>query len=278
MKYLHIIANRAFVFCFCLFCFFSVSQAQKNTDSPYSRYGGILNPQKFNGNFGLGGVGYAWRPYHYKPIIYDSLARSNAKLNDRGTNYINPTNPASFSNISLTTFEASLLSKNIQYTSGTQSRTSSNTQLGHMALALPVSRNIGIGFGIRPFSSVGYNYQFVTSVNGETITNVYEGSGGVNEIFLGVGYQFLNSFSVGVKGKYLFGNIIDDRRIIYGPNSTFFFNTYDQRDILVRDVSFDFGLQYFKLLNKDKRIVVGVNISPVDELNAERSQIIRAYE
>lgn len=278
MKYLFTTANKAFVLCLCLFCLIGETEAQKNTDSPYSRYGGIINPQRFNGNFGLGGVGYAWRPYHYKPIVYDSLARSNAKLNDRGTNYVNPANPASFSNISLTTFEAAILSKNTDYTSAGQNRVGSNTQLSHMTVAFPMGQNAGLGFGIRPFSSVGYNYEFSAVVNGEQVTNSYEGSGGINEIFVGTAFQVFENFSIGVKAQYLFGNIIDDRRVVYGSNSTHFFNTYDQRDLQVRDLKFDFGLQYFKLIKEKNRLIVGLKLAPYNKFNAKRTQIIRSYQ
>jgi len=278
MKYLFTITNRAFVLCLCIFGLIAESKAQKNTDSPYSRYGiGLINQAGFNGNYGLGGVGYAWRPYHYKPQVYDSLARSNAKLNDRGTNYINPTNPASFSNISLTTFEVSMVSRNTEYTSGSQSRTGSSTQLAHMAVALPVGENWGVGFGIRPFSSVGYNYSVNTTVNGEEVVNEYEGSGGVNEIFFGTAYQFKQNFSIGISAKYLFGSIIDDRRVIYN-NGVNFFNTYDQRDLRVNSLRLDVGIQYFKSLSNDRRVIFGLKVSPGDELNAEQSQLIRNYE
>lgn len=279
MKYLFIITNRTFVFCLCFLGFLAENQAQKNTDSPYSRYGiGLINGTKFNGNFGLGGAGYAWRPYHYRPVVYDSLARSNAKLNDRGSNFINPVNPASYSNISLTTFEASILSKNTDYTSGGQSRTGSNTQLGHMSVAFPVGEKWGVGFGIRPFSSVGYNYSVQSSINGEEVNYEYEGSGGVNQIFVGTAVQLSQTLSLGINGKYLFGNLIDDRRVVYGANSSNFFNTYDQRDKRINALTYDIGLQYFKSLNKDRRIIVGVTASPVNELNSERSQLIRNYQ
>jgi outer membrane protein W len=198
-------------------------------------------------------------------------------LNDRGTNYINPANPASFSNITLTTFEAALVSKNTNYTSGAQSRTGSNTQFSHMAVAFPLSEKWGAGFGIRPYSSVGYDYSFSNSLNGNEITFIEEGSGGLNEIFMSIGAEITKNISVGVSGKYLFGTILDDRRVVYGENSTNFFNTYDQRDLRVSDFVVDLGVQYYKEINKTHRIIVGLKASPIDELDAERSQLIRNY-
>lgn len=278
MKYLSTTANKVFTFLAFLLLTISSIQAQKNTDSPYSRYGvGLLNPLRFNGNFGLSGTGVAWRPSQYRPAIYDSLARSNAKLNDRGTNYINPVNPASFSNISLTTFEAALVSRNVAYKSGDQSRNGSNTQLSHMAVAIPLAKKFGLGFGIRPYSFVGYNYSTSGVQNGNELNFVNEGSGGINEIFLGGAYQLMQNFSLGISGKYYFGKIIDDRRVVYTGNSTNFFNTLDQRDTRVSSLVYEIGLQYFKNLNKDYRIIAGAVISPINELQADQSRLMRNY-
>lgn len=278
MKYLFTTASKTLVITISLLFFFSLSQAQKNTDSPYSRYGiGLINTASFNGNYGMGGAGIAWRPFQYKPLIYDSLARSNAKLNDRGTNQINGVNPASFSNISLTTFEAAIVSRNVSYTSGDQSRVGSNTQFGYMSVALPIGEKLGVGFGIRPHSFVGYDYTNTSILNENSITYTNEGSGGVSKVFIGAGYSFLEHFSVGLSGKYFFGKIIDTRRIVYGASSINFFNGLDEREIKVSSVALDFGLQYFKDLNSKYRLIAGVVLSPNDQLNAEQSRLVRNY-
>lgn len=278
MKYLYTTASKTLAISISLLFVFSFAQAQKNTDSPYSRYGiGRINTTTFNGNFGMGGAGIAWRPFQYKPLIYDSLARSNAKLNDRGTNQINGVNPASFSNISLTTFEAALVSRNVSYTSGSQSRVGSNTQLSHMSIAVPVGEKLGVGFGIRPYSFIGYDYSRTSTIQNNTVNYTYEGVGGINEVFVGIGYGFLKNFSVGLSGKYYFGKITDDRRVVYGENSTNFFNTLDERETKVSSVALDLGIQYFKDLNSKYRIVVGALVAPNDQLNAEQSRLVRNY-
>lgn len=278
MKYSYTMASKTLAITLSLLFVFSFAQAQKNTDSPYSRYGiGLINTATFNGNFGMGGAGIAWRPFQYKPLIYDSLARSNAKLNDRGTNQINGVNPASFSNISLTTFEAALVSRNVNYSSGEQNRVGSNTQFSHMSIAFPVGERLGIGFGIRPYSFVGYDYSNTSIVNDNSVNYINEGSGGINETFVGIGYSFLSNFSVGLSGKYFFGKIIDNRRVVYGANSTNFFNTLDQREIKISSLALDFGIQYFKDLNSKYRFIAGALVSPNDQLNAEQSRLVRNY-
>jgi len=282
MKYLFTMANKTFAFTLILLFVSGFSQAQKNTDSPYSRYGiGTLSTAGFNGNFGLGGAGIAWRPFQYKPLIYDSLSRSNANIRDRGSNFINIVNPASMSNISLTTFEFSAVSRSAQYTSNGQSRTGSHTQFGHMSLGIPLGEKAGFAVGIKPFSFVGYDYANRTIIEddgeGEAVNYVYEGSGGVNEIFLGVGYQFLKNFSVGATGSYYFGQLVDDRRVVYDDQSSGLMNSLDERKIIVNSLGYKLGVQYFKHLNDDYRFVAGAAISPVEELNAERTRIFRNY-
>jgi len=278
MKYLSITRINPFTLFIPLLFLSSGILAQKYTDSPYSRYGiGLLNNTSFNGNFGMSGAGYAWRPYQYKPLIYDSLSRSSANLNDRGTNYINPKNPASYSNISLTTFEAGLLSRNVEYTSNGQSRVGSNTQLSHMSLAFPLGEKWGMGFGIKPYSSIGYDYETRDAVNGNDLTYIFEGNGGLNQMFIGTAFEFERNFSVGVALNYLFGSLIDSRRVVYGPNTTNFFNTLDQRITNVDGFNFDLGFQYFKNIGNNYRIIGAFTASPIDQLNAKQSEIVRNY-
>tara|TARA_B110000046_G_scaffold40521_1_gene44891 strand:- start:39127 stop:40473 length:1347 start_codon:yes stop_codon:yes gene_type:complete len=279
MKYLFTMANKRIALTLIFLLVFGFLQAQKNTDSPYSRYGiGTLNTATFSGNFGLGGVGIAWRPFQYKPLVYDSLSRSNANLNDRGSNFINAVNPASFSNISLTTFEFSVISRNAEYTSGNQSRAGSNTQFGHMSLAVPLGEKAGLAFGIKPYSFIGYDYASSDTVNAELLDYSYEGSGGVNEIYFGLGYEFLKNFSVGVTGSYYFGELIDNRRVIYENTSSGFMNSLDERKVRVNSVSYQLGIQYFKHLNEKYRVVLGAVLSPGEEFNAEQSRIVRNYD
>ena len=260
------------------FSLFSFVQAQKNTDSPYSRYGiGNINPVTFNGNFGLGAAGVAWRPFQYKPVVYDSLSRSNANLNDRGSNFINIVNPASISNISLTTFEFAAVSRNAQYNSNGQTRTGTNTQFSHMSLGLPLGQKAGVAVGIKPYSLVGYDYANQDTINSQPTEYSYEGSGGVNEMFLGFGLEVLRNFSIGIKGSYYFGRIVDNRRVTYETQGAGFLNSLDERTTRVNSVAYQVGVQYFKHLNDDYRMVVGVTLSPGDELNAERTRLFRNY-
>lgn len=278
MKYFFTTAIKLLAFSLFLLLFNFSLQAQKTTHSPYSRYGiGLINPKNANANMAMGGLGYAWRPQNYKPQIYDSLARSNAKLNDRGTNFINLKNPASYSNFSLTTFEAGIFAQGEQLRSAQQSSTESTAYLSHVMLAMPIAQKWGLAFGLRPFSKLGYDYANQdTLAGGQGVSNLYSGSGGLNQLLLGTAYELSKNLSVGINASYIFGRLEDESRVVY-ENGSFFFNTLDQNQLRVNDFTFDFGLQYFASLNQDYRLVAGLNVSPVSDLQAERFQLIRNY-
>jgi len=265
----------------CIFLLFGHELfAQKVTESPYSRFGvGLNRPVLFNGNFGSSGSAYAWRPSNYRPAVYDSLARSGATFNDRNTNYINPANPASFSNLSLTTYEAGFFSQSTRYENESQSRNFNYAGFSHIAIAFPIGNRWGAGFGIRPFSQIGYDYQRESTLNGNPQTFDFDGSGGINEVFVGIGTQISPNFALGVNGKFLFGQKTEIRRVVYGNGfSNDFFNTLDQNNINFNDLSVDIGLQYFKDINRKSRIIAGVTVSPLSDIAATQNRLIRTYE
>ncbi len=260
--------------------FVQQTAAQTSTDSPYSQFGiGLLNPKTFNGNVGMSGLGYAWRPTNYKPGVYDSLARSNAQFNDRRTNYINPKNPASYSNLNLTVFEAGLYGQSVQAQSGDQTQAYTNAQLAHMAIAFPIGSKWGAGFGIRPFSKRGYEYSIPGRINGEEFDFNFNGSGGLNQIYASTAFEFSKHYSLGLTASYLFGTVIDERRVIYNDLTTdHFFNTVDQARNKVSDITFDLGFQYTRALGEDYHLVIGLVSSPIGELSAEQDRLVRTYE
>jgi hypothetical protein len=227
----------------------------------------------------MSGTAYAWRPSNYRPEIYDSLARSGATFNDRNTNYINPANPASFSNLSLTTYEAGFFSQSSLYENETQSRNFNYASFSHLAIAFPIGERWGAGFGIRPFSQIGYSFKRNDELNGNQQTFDFDGTGGVNEVFVGVGTQLNKNLAVGLNGKFLFGQKTEVKRVVYGNGNTgSFFNTLDQNNINFNDITFDIGIQYFRNLGKDHRIIAGFTASPLPNISAIQSRLIRSYE
>lgn len=278
MKYYSTIVKIFKIFLLIFSSTISSIYAQSITDSPYSRYGiGIIQKASFNGNFGLGGAGIAWRPYSYKPIIDDSLSRSNTSMIDRKTNYINPVNPASFSNISLTTFEFSIHSKFASYSNSQAKMSANNTYFNHLAIAFPIKSWWGAGFGLRPFSSVGYDYNNLQSLNdAELVEFSYQGSGGTNQFFISNAFEIKKSVSLGFSASYIFGNISNERRVIFNEVDHAF-NTLEKNEISVGDFLFDLGLQYHTDFKENYRFTFGATASLDKLMEANKSSLLRSY-
>ena len=164
--------------------------AQEGTSSPYSFYG--IGDVKFKGtveNRSMGSLS----------VFPDSI-------------HINIQNPAQLAGLKLTSFAIGGTYANTKSKTETQEAKARRTSLDYMAIAIPVGK-LGVGFGLIPYSSVGYKIgktTYVTNANGDTIRSIfskYRGIGGVNKVFLGLGYRLTKKINIGANFQYNFGTI-----------------------------------------------------------------------
>ena len=119
------------------------------------------------------------------------------------------TNPASYGNLSWTTYVFSGGNKTNVVNDGDQEQTSSAAALTYIALGIPIRGNQGLAFGLQLNTSVGYSL-YDRSFNEEKTlieTDRYYGNGGTNRAFAGYGYKFPFGLSLGAELAYIFGNI-----------------------------------------------------------------------
>jgi hypothetical protein len=165
--------------------------AQQGTVSPYSFYGiGTLNFRGTVENRSMGGL---------------SIYNDSIQVNLRNPAFHTGNNLKSFNDESRPVRFA--VGGNFNNTSlRTQNASSSvaSATFEYLALNLPAGK-FGFTLGMLPFTSVGYNLQDLNE-NG-LLTNRYEGEGGLNKVFLGVGYSVTRNLRVGVNLDYNFGSI-----------------------------------------------------------------------
>jgi hypothetical protein len=239
------------------------SLAQTSTSSPYSRYGiGDVNPRGAGQNFGMGGTNIGMQN-DTTPMFF-----------------INSGNPASYSNMRLTAIELGMNYNRLTLESETQKKTINSAGLGYISLAFPIYLKWwGSSIGLVPYSSVGYNVSDQKEIpNVGTVDYLYEGSGGINQLYWGNGVKplyglagrfarsekyaqlkkegkdstiarimkrrkTLQGLSVGANISYLFGNFENTRRSIFDQSGNFF-NTRTGITTRVSDVYFDYGAQF----------------------------------
>lgn len=222
---------------------FSIQTSAQSPMSPYSRYGyGVLRDNATAAQRAMGGVGYAMN----------------------SGRQINVMNPASYAMCDSLTF---LFDMGLTYTKlwsqeptteGTLRESSNGGGIDYVTTQFAVSRNIGMSLGMVPVSSVGYS--FSSSI--ENGASGRAGSGGLNQLYLGIGYNPFKGFSIGANVGYMFGTITNDTFVYPNSGQSSLFETV----VEVRDYSLQFGAQYTFNIGRPNRFTLGVSFTPGKDL------------
>lgn len=212
---------------------------QNGTMTPYSAYGlGILRDRSTSIQRSMGGVGYAMN----------------------SGRQINAMNPASYAAIDSLTFLFDIgLDLTAMWQNEDQNGTKVNDKrfgggLDYVTMQFPLGKYMGGSVGLVPFSSVGYSF-------GNKIDNGIDsrqGSGSLNELYLGIAGRPFNGFTVGAHVSYLFGTILNETYAVVSLNQSSLF----QRQLVVRDYRFNFGAQYSFAPVAGDRMTLGLTYSP----------------
>lgn len=169
-----------------IFLQLQLAMAQSGSASPYSSAG--LGERNFNGT-------QATRHMGGLDVFTDSI---HANLN----------NPASYGFLKVTTYSVGIHYRNTNLASLTENRDADDASLDYLAISIPAGK-FGFGFGILPYSSVGYKIEAINSntSGGLDLLNRYEGQGGVNQTYLSVGVPLASFLAVGASVQYNFGTL-----------------------------------------------------------------------
>ncbi len=231
--------------------------SQTSTSSPYSRFGlGEFNSGNTANSMAMGGLSYGLRndstaPYH-----------------------LNLLNPAGLSSLRLTVFDISMVNTSSVIQSSSQKVTANRFALGQMAFGVPMNKynTWGMAFGLQPFSSSGYDVGSSEEIDSiGTVSYNYQGSGGINELFMANGFRIKN-FSFGATVGWLFGGIRSTYRDSF-PSSGMYFNTRMVKTVQFSDVYFKGGLQYQLKLGSKWSAVFGATATAPTTLIAKTTTL-----
>jgi hypothetical protein len=232
--------------------FLNVAAQETGINSAFTRYGlGRISDGSLGFNKAMAGTGYAW---------YDGKQ-------------LNMTNPASYARLDSLTFlmdVAGTLQASRLTATGQHHSTSSRAYFDHVVGGFRVLPGLGVSFGLRPFTQVGYETKTndVTLPNGfsnVTAIRTHIGEGGVHRAHLGLGYAPLRSLSLGVNASYLWGVTT------HTATTSFTDATVPTPRVAyeseVRSLHFDFGAQYTACLNKKNTLTLGLTFAPSHALS-----------
>lgn len=202
--------------------------------SPYSKMGyGMLSDNVSSIQRSMGSVGYAMR----------------------GGRIVNVMNPASYANVDSLTFlwDVGIDLTNLWSEENGNKGYSFGGGLDYLTGHFRITKGLGAAFGLLPYSSVGYSYGGDIDGGSESRS----GGGGLNQLFIGVGYEPVKNLSIGLNFDYLFGTT--NNTTLINESSTSYFS----RNMRVRDWNAQLGLQYSLALNKGRDLLtVGAAFQP----------------
>jgi len=236
------------------------SYAQEGTASPYSFYG--IGSLKFKGtveNRSMGGLSIYTDSIHINLQNPASYAGKNLEVLN------NESRPVKF------TVGGSSSKLNLKSDSGSEKASAST--FDYLALSVPMGK-FGFGFGLLPFTSVGYKLEAIDGSG--NLSDRFRGQGGINKAFFGLGYQINDEFSVGVDFQYNFGNI-QNSTIAFAYDGDGALTQYQSRESNRSDLSgvnFNFGVSYKKMLNEKLELVSGLTYMPESNLASKNQRSI----
>lgn len=189
--------------------------------------------------------------------------------------HINLRNPAAFSKLRLTTYTAGITHREFRFRDNFETQRTSVTNLDYLAVGFPIAKNAGVGFGIQPYTSVGYDLVTeTTNAAQDTIRNVFTGSGGLNRVFLSVGYEPIKNVALGATVNFNFGTI-DYNRSETTENVQL--GTIDSRSSRINGFDFNFGATYTPKINEKHTLFTHIGADTQVNLVSENSRTIGSF-
>lgn len=235
--------------------------AQDGSVSPYSFFGvGDVRTSRTVENQMMGGIAV------YTDSIHLSLNNPAAygKLGLKATE-----------KIGLMVYAAGVSHKQLTLKSATAEEESKVTNLDYLSLGFSLGKGLGMGFGIMPNSSVGYNLVAESNnANDALVTNKYTGGGGLNKVYLSIGYEFAKNFAFGVSANFNFG-ILEHERTQTVENVQF--GTLDNRTSRVNGMDFNYALSYTPIIKDKYSLYTSLRVNTQANLTSRNTHQIGSF-
>lgn len=221
-----------------------------NIASPYSMFGiGDMRTAGTAQERSMGGVSYALR---------DPFS-------------INMANPAALSGAPTQSFlfAAGVEGVNSYLRTSTMSTSNNAVNLGYIGVKFPISKGLGFGFSLSPYSSVGYSIRKIDKRQ-EVIENIgninylYTGKGDIGQYKMGFGWQLFKGFSIGANFIYYLGTLNHDVEIETNPyvSDNLYASIHKQENIKFNKPSFEASFQYQIRLTETSSITIAGVFQP----------------
>jgi hypothetical protein len=229
---------------FASFCF--LSKAQSITAEPASFYG--------LGEMSAKGHG-----------IFDALGKNAINVFD--SSMLNHYNPASYNRLSkgATLYTVSIHSRQSWYSNATAQQFAATPMVEQFTLGFKIRKQMGLSFGLRPFSARGYQINETQFTGLDSIRYNYSGTGAIQDLYAGYSFGLIEKpktkLAIGANASYLFGTLINERSsvLLTGSSSA---GGLERNSLLIRSFHTEVGTYFWQQLGKKHAVGLSTVFQP----------------
>lgn len=217
---------------------FSLLNTQAQQNSPFSRYG----------------IGEYYSSQHAVSRALGGLSAAYADgLNNNVGQSVNFNNPATYSSFYMVTLDLGVTIDTRSLVSNNPSAKFSSKYFlpSYLAVGIPLKKikGLGLAFGLKPVSNISYSIETRERVADDSLQTIYEGSGGLNQFFVGVAKKW-KTFSLGFNTGYNFGRKEINTRKTFLNDTVSYYQSLTSSSTNFGGIFLSGGLQYEVTLSR----------------------------
>ena len=178
----------------------------------------------------------------------------------------NINNPSSLAKIKTTNYLIGTFYKSSSLSNNSLKENVQTSNINYIAIGIPV-KNFGFGFGVVPYSSVGFNLQTTEEYNDSNSisSRLFGADGNINKAFLSVGIPMFKYFSLGASANYNFGKFNYEKfNLMDGINYGVFSNSSSE----ITGFTYNFSSNLLIPIKNDLIISLLYSFHPEGELDS----------
>lgn len=197
--------------------------------------------------------------------IFDALGRNAINVFD--SSMVNHYNPASYNRLSkgATLYTVSIHSRQSWYSNANAQQFAATPMVEQFTLGFKIRKQMGMSFGLRPFSARGYQISEKQFTGLDTIVYSYSGKGAIQDLYFGYSFGLIEKpktkFALGANVSYLFGTLVNERNsvLITGASAA---GGVERNSLIMRAFYTEVGGYYSQQIGKNHTLGLSAVYQP----------------
>lgn len=197
--------------------------------------------------------------------IFDALGRNAINVFD--SSMVNHYNPASYNRLSkgATLYTVSIHSRQSWYSNANAQQFAATPMVEQFTLGFKIRKQMGMSFGLRPFSARGYQISEKQYTGLDTIVYSYSGKGAIQDLYFGYSFGLIEKpktkLALGANASYLFGTLVNERNsvLITGASAA---GGVERNSLIMRAFYTEVGGYYSQQIGKNHTLGLSAVYQP----------------